>query len=234
MLAAEIRRAVAALPISLLAQAEVALVEVRAGLTEAARGSIAPELTDAAQTMTQALDAVARYQQTMAEVAQIFERYLAQLGVAGTSPTPSTTAVPATVSPPARPALSPFARELVAQVQRRGDKISPEKMVRISKDTTGKLVWLELGDENAGLTHLHGDKRLAEFERAGIGKDEIVDVVFSALERKTPIGVTGRDRPVYEIVRRGQLMRIAVSVGSNGFIVGANPVSLNRKVKPLP
>ncbi|MDQ3578093.1 MAG: hypothetical protein M3443_10940 [Actinomycetota bacterium] len=114
----------------------------------------------------------------------------------------------------------------------RGDKISPEKVVRIEQPN--RIVWLEEGDEHAGLEHLHGDKRVAEFERAGVGKDEIVDVVFKALTSGTLIGTTGRDRPVYETSHRGQPLRVAVSVGSNGFIVGANPVGQNRKVNSLP
>lgn len=33
----------------------------------------------------------------------------------------------------------------------------------------------------------------------------------------------GMGRPIYEIVLNGQKQRIAVTVGSNGYIVGANP-----------
>jgi hypothetical protein len=33
-----------------------------------------------------------------------------------------------------------------------------------------------------------------------------------------------RTRPIYEVVVDGRTYRVAVSVGDNGFIVGANPV----------
>ncbi|MGW5054906.1 hypothetical protein [Actinokineospora sp. NPDC004072] len=61
-----------------------------------------------------------------------------------------------------------------------------------------------------------------------------MDAVFTALTDGRPIGITGRDRVVYAVDYRGRPVRLAVSVGSNGFIVGANPFSLDQKVKPLP
>jgi filamentous hemagglutinin len=39
---------------------------------------------------------------------------------------------------------------------------------------------------------------------------------------------------VFEIEHQGETKRIAVSIGDNGFIIGANPYSLSKKVKPLP
>jgi hypothetical protein len=39
------------------------------------------------------------------------------------------------------------------------------------------------------------------------------------------VGVQGT-RPVYEFVFGGETHRMSVTVGSNGFIVGANPRSL--------
>ncbi len=58
--------------------------------------------------------------------------------------------------------------------------------------------------------------------------------MFTTLAKGTPIGITGRDRVVYTLTYHGRPVRIAVSVGSNGFIVGANPFSFNQKAKPLP
>jgi hypothetical protein len=122
---------------------------------------------------------------------------------------------------------------LVAEVQKSGHKISPGRVVRIGRDRCGQVAWLEQGDDGAGVTHLLDVKRVGDFANFGIDQEDIVDVVFSAATRGVPVGVTGTDRVVYLIDYRGQPKRIAVSVGSNGFIVGGNPVSLTRKLKPL-
>lgn len=77
------------------------------------------------------------------------------------------------------------------------------------------------------------ERRISEFERAGIPRDDIGETAFRAVSEGRPIGITGRDRIVYEVEYNGEVKHIAVTVGSNGFIVGANPVG-NKKIKPLP
>lgn len=236
-LAAEIRRAVAAFPVPLLEQVGSMLGDAHAGFAEAARGTSATELPDIVRGLGEAQESIDRARHSIAEVSRLFEGYLAQLGAAGASdnaaaPSSTTQTPRASDSAVARPRLSDAARELVNEVQRRGDKISPDQVVRIEKPS--RIVWLEEGNERAGLAHLLIDKRVADFARHGIGRDEIVDAVFTALTDGTPIGITGRDRVVYLVTYQGHSVRIAISVGDNGFIVGANPVSLDRKVNPLP
>ncbi|WP_424186405.1 hypothetical protein ACOBQX_00975 [Actinokineospora sp. G85] len=58
-------------------------------------------------------------------------------------------------------------------------------------------------------------------------RNEIADAVFAALTNGTPIGISGRDRIVHEVSHHGRPVRIAITVG-------ANPISLDRKLKPLP
>jgi len=122
---------------------------------------------------------------------------------------------------------------LIEEAQQNGHAINPDDVVHIGRDRDGKIVWLEKGNDRAGLEHMTGDKRVAEFEKAGIPKEDIGEVAFRAATEGKPIGITGRDRVVYEVEYNGETKRIAVTVGSNGFIVGANPVG-NKKIKPLP
>ncbi|MEJ6816491.1 hypothetical protein [Pseudomonas sp. LF-5] len=56
------------------------------------------------------------------------------------------------------------------------------------------------------------------------------DVVMNALERGQVVGTNGSAN-VYRITYNGVEQNIAVGVGSNGFVVRANPVS---SWKPLP
>jgi hypothetical protein len=75
---------------------------------------------------------------------------------------------------------------------------------------------------------------VADFQRAGITPDSIVELVFHAITNGTPIGITGKDRPVYAVTFQGREHRVAVTVGSNGYVVGAAPMSRKGKLKPLP
>lgn len=68
------------------------------------------------------------------------------------------------------------------------------------------------------------------FVNKGISRDDIPNVVMSALERGKVVGTNGSAN-VYRITHNGVEQNIAVGVGSNGFVVRANPVS---SWKPLP
>lgn len=232
-LAAEIHGALAALPAAHLTQASTLLGEAQAAYSVVAQGSSSAELAATVSQLGEALQALHEVGQALTRAEQLIERYLASIGAGTAGGAARSSAADAARSPsPVQSRLSDAGRKLVAEVARRGDKISPDKVVRIEKPN--RIVWLEEGNDRAGLAHLLTDKRVADFARHGIARDEIVDAVFTALTDGTPIGITGRDRVVYAFEYRGRPVRVAVSVGSNGFIVGANPFSLDQKVKPLP
>ncbi|MCP4308913.1 MAG: hypothetical protein GY788_29390 [bacterium] len=105
-----------------------------------------------------------------------------------------------------------------------GVKHDPASVVRIARDSSGRVVFLETGNSRAGLTHIvgqHGD----DFARRGISESQIPDLVTDAASRGTIVGYQGADtgRPIYEVMFNGQTQRVAVTVSDNGFIVGANP-----------
>lgn len=118
---------------------------------------------------------------------------------------------------------------LIRQLQRNGVKCNPRDIIRIGKDASGRIVFLERGNANAGLAHILG-RHADDFERAGIKAADVPDVVFDAVTKGTRVGQQGTraGRDIIEVVYNGEVKHIAVSTGSNGFIVGANPVSLSR------
>jgi hypothetical protein len=93
---------------------------------------------------------------------------------------------------------------------------------------------METGTEKSGLQHLMSARCAGSFAGAGVKAEDIVGVVFDAVIHSTPIGISGEDRVVFVTTHQGRELRIAVSVASNGYIVGANPVHHTRKLKPLP
>jgi hypothetical protein len=107
------------------------------------------------------------------------------------------------------------------ELAQQGVKHTPENVVAIAKDAGGKIVFLEKGGPKAGLQHIveqHG----AQFAQQGIAEAQIPEAVMAAVTRGKQVGMQGT-RPIFEVEFGGKTQRIAVTVGDNGFIVGANP-----------
>ncbi len=121
------------------------------------------------------------------------------------------------------------AKSLIAEVQARGDKITSDDVIGIAKDKSGKIIWLERGTldgKPSGLKHIlvaHEDN----FNSKGIATADIADFVLTAVTKGEIIGYQGKGtgRPIYKVTYNGKEYKVAVTVGSNGYIVGANPRS---------
>lgn len=120
-------------------------------------------------------------------------------------------------------------KALISEVVASGEKISPEKVVMITRDPNGKIVWLESGNTKSGLEHII-NKHGHEFNGRGIANNDIPDYVLEAVYQGNVVGTQGKRNPrtIYEFVYNGKTQRIAVQVGSNGYIVGANLKSLEE------
>jgi uncharacterized Zn-binding protein involved in type VI secretion len=113
---------------------------------------------------------------------------------------------------------------LLTELTANGVKFTPENIVAIARDTNGRIIFLETGNSRAGLRHIverHGE----EFARMGVSEAKIPNVVMKAVTEGKISGYqgAGTGRPIYEVNVNGQTQRIAVTVGGNGYIVGANP-----------
>jgi hypothetical protein len=105
-----------------------------------------------------------------------------------------------------------------------GVKFTPANVVATGRGADGSVVFLETGSAKAGLQHIvqeHG----AEFASIGVPADQIPNVLMQAVNQGKVVGYqgSGTGRPIYEVVVNGQTQRIAITTGSNGYIVGANP-----------
>ena len=65
------------------------------------------------------------------------------------------------------------------------------------------------------------------FTRKGVSSSDIPDLVLTAVSKGEIVGYQGKGtgRPIYKVTYDGKEYKIAVTVGSNGYIVGANPCS---------
>ena len=112
--------------------------------------------------------------------------------------------------------------DLLKELDKNNVKYNLNDIVAIVKTSNGRIVWLEKGNSKAGLEHImqHADQFVAK----GISKEKISDFIMYAVQHGKIIGMQ-RTRAVYEVVYEGKRQRVAISIGDNGFIVGANPKS---------
>ncbi|MEZ4736337.1 MAG: RHS repeat-associated core domain-containing protein [Caldilineaceae bacterium] len=116
-------------------------------------------------------------------------------------------------------------KDLVDQLQKEGIKHNPNNILRIGQVPNGRIVFLETGNNTAGLQHIvktHG----SDFANRGVSVEQIPDLVMKALLDNNIVGSQGAGRPIYETIFNGTKQLVAITVGNNGYIVGANPASL--------
>lgn len=115
--------------------------------------------------------------------------------------------------------------KMMDELAANGVKFSREDVIATARNSDGKVVFLEMGNSKAGFRHVmqHGD----EFAGKGIPEDDIPNFIMTAITDGKIIGYQGKGtgRPIYELTYKGETQRVGVTVGGNGFIVGANPRS---------
>ncbi|SUP67458.1 DUF637 domain-containing protein [Yersinia kristensenii] len=112
---------------------------------------------------------------------------------------------------------------LLDELATNGVKFTPENVLAIARTPSGQIVFLEKGSATAGLRHIveeHG----SQFAKIGVSEVQIPRVVMKAVADGKIVGYQGSGigRPIYETVINGQKYNIAITVGNNGYIVGAN------------
>lgn len=119
-------------------------------------------------------------------------------------------------------------QKLLDELIESGNKFNLDEVIAITKMPDGKLVWLEIGKETGGVGSaglLHIERHLSQFEAKGINKEELPDFIMAALSKGKKVGIKNT-RDIYKVVYKGKTQRVAIQIGSNGFIVGANPKSI--------
>ena len=94
-------------------------------------------------------------------------------------------------------------RALIEIVKLKGYKISPENVIGIVKDNSGKIIWLEKGrldGKPSGLVHIL-DAHQNDFNAKGIATEDIADLVLTAVSKGRIVGYQGKGegRPIYEV-----------------------------------
>jgi hypothetical protein len=115
-------------------------------------------------------------------------------------------------------------QSLLGELQQMGAKVSPDKLVSIGRQGFGgRVVWLEqgnLGPNASGLAHIVG-KHGAQFQQWGISNAQIPDLLMQALAQNKIVGKVATDRQLFEVLYNDVVYYVGITVGSNGYIVGA-------------
>jgi filamentous hemagglutinin len=110
-----------------------------------------------------------------------------------------------------------------------GVKFTPQNVLATGTTPSGQTVFLETGSPSSGLQHIV-DEHANDFANIGVPESQIPNVVMQAVTEGNVVGYqgAGAGRPIYQITINGQSQRIAITVGSNGDIVGANPTGSGK------
>lgn len=118
-------------------------------------------------------------------------------------------------------------KEDIKFLKKCGVKFNENDVVFVIRNDNNKAIWLEKGNDYAGLNHIikeHGKEFLAN----GIQEKEIKTIIYKAITKGEIVGVQGVNRNVYKVNFKGKEYTIAITISDNGFIVGAN-ISKNYK-----
>lgn len=91
----------------------------------------------------------------------------------------------------------------------------------------GKLLWFEIGNDNAGLKHIVKRNHIIDLNNKGISEEEVIPVLRELLLNHKPIKVAerslGKGRIGYDVYYIYNSNEFVVGIGDNGYIVNFLP-----------
>lgn len=117
---------------------------------------------------------------------------------------------------------------MLDELKKVGVKYNADEVIFVIHDKTGQMLWLEEGNDGAGLKHILNN-HAADFKKAfGVKPDEIgaflSEVISQGIVYKNEVkhinGIDGYER-IYKYKTKYYLL---VGIGLNGFIVSAYPI----------
>jgi len=122
-------------------------------------------------------------------------------------------------------------KEWLKELDNSNLKHSRDKVVFISK-IKGRLIWLEEGsihynvfgkEEGSGLLHIV-NRHLNDFTNHGIKEDDIAWCIKKAINTNKILCKINDYENIYEFEYFGQIKKIHITIGNNGYIVQAHPI----------
>jgi hypothetical protein len=115
---------------------------------------------------------------------------------------------------------------LIAELEKAKIKHNPANIVKIAKQITGKIIFLETGkggERGSGLQHIL-DNHKKDFLNRGISEEQIPDLIIKAATEGKEIGIRqGKSREIYQVEINKCNQYLSLEISDNGYIVSANP-----------
>jgi hypothetical protein len=119
---------------------------------------------------------------------------------------------------------------LISKLKAANIKYDTDTLIEINEDRLGNVIFLERGNDKAGYKHLL--THLNEFKQKSVTPAIMPKLIMNTLVEGEVVGYQGKGkgRAIYRSTffatqNDARFMDIAITVGSNGFVVGANPAS---------
>jgi hypothetical protein len=113
-------------------------------------------------------------------------------------------------------------------------KYDADAILEIAEDPNKKVIFLERGNEKAGFKHLL--KHLGDYKNRALTAAILPKFIMHTLVENNIVGQQSKraGRPIYRSTffkpsNDATFTDVAITVGNNGFIVGANPSSKLKK-----
>lgn len=116
-------------------------------------------------------------------------------------------------------------QSLIAELKKAQIKHNPANIVKIAKQITGKIIFLETGkggERGSGLQHIL-DNHQKDFLNRGISEEKIPDLIIKSATEGKEIGIQGKSRIIYQLEINQCIQYLSLEISNNGYIVSANP-----------
>ena len=115
---------------------------------------------------------------------------------------------------------------LITELERAGVSFTKERIVFVTKDATGQIVWLEKGNFSAGLEHIETRHTGDFLSKHGVEKAKIPEHLKTIFQNgKVEYSrVTDRNGGYERLYCSHGQFYLLSGIGENGFIVSAYPI----------
>ena len=114
-------------------------------------------------------------------------------------------------------------------------KFNADDVLFVTKDKSDQLIWLEKGNDNAGLNHILNKHADDFFAKHNVSKENIAshikEIVTNGNIEYSRLAKRGNREGIEKLYSHNGKYYILTGVGTNGFMVSAYPINEKEAIK---